>query len=153
MNEVLVTKKGLNKLKKEFEYLKTVKRKEIAESIEEAKEYGDISESSEYEDAKNEQALLESRIAELSLRIRNSKIISKSRGKKTVGYGSRVLVEVSGARREFQIVGTAESKPEKGKISCESPIGKALLGLEKKEIAQVSAPSGKKIRYKVLKIK
>lgn len=153
MEQLLITKKGLDKLNKEVEHLKTVKRKEIAIRIEEAREYGDISESTEYEDAKNEQALLESRIVDIEAKIRSSKIISKSRGKKTIGYGSTVLVSISKTTKEFQIVGGVESNPEKGCISCESPIGKALLGLKKGEIAQVLAPNGKKIKYKVVKIK
>lgn len=152
MEQLLITKKGLQKLKQELEYLKTIKRKEIAARIEEAKEYGDISESSEYEDAKNEQALLESRIAEVEGMIRGSKIIAKSRGRKKVGYGSSVEVLMRENKRNFKIVGAAESDPEKGEISCDSPIGKALLGLKKGEIAKVNAPSGKTIKYKVTKI-
>ena len=131
MERLLVTKKGLKKLEDELNYLKTVKRKEIARRIEEAKEYGDISENSEYEDAKNEQALVESRISELGSMVKNSSLISDLKVKGRVGYGSEVKVSINNSFKKFQIVGSAESDPAEGKISCNSPIAKALLGLKK----------------------
>ncbi len=152
MEKLLITKKGLKKLSDELNFLRTDKRKEIAKRIEEAKEYGDISESSEYEDAKNEQALIESRIAEINAMIKNSKLIFGSTDKNRVGYGSRVEVKINSLKKRFKIVGLAESDPKKGLISCNSPIAKALIGMQKGEIAEVKAPSGV-IKYKVLEIK
>ena len=152
MERLLVTKKGLKKLEDELNYLKTVKRKEIARRIEEAKEYGDISENSEYEDAKNEQALVESRISELGSMVKNSSLISDLKVKGRVGYGSKIKVSINNSFKIFKIVGSAESDPVKGMISCNSPIAKALIGLKKNEEAEVRAPSGL-IKYKVLEIK
>jgi len=152
MERLLVTKKGLKKLEDELNYLKTVKRKEIARRIEEAKEYGDISENSEYEDAKNEQALVESRISELGSMVKNSSLISDLKVKGRVGYGSKIKVSINNSFKIFKIVGSAESDPVKGMISCNSPIAKALIGLKKNEEAEVRAPSGV-IKYKVLEIK
>jgi transcription elongation factor GreA len=151
MEKLLITKNGLKKLNDELNYLKTVKRKEIARRIEEAKEYGDISESSEYEDAKNEQALIESRIAELEAMIRNSSLISSSKTKDRVGLGSIVKVSVDGRVLTFKIVGSAESDPAQGFISCNSPIAKALFNLKKDDEAEVKAPN-RVICYKILEI-
>ncbi|MBU2595340.1 transcription elongation factor GreA [Patescibacteria group bacterium] len=164
MERLLVTKKGLKKLEDELNYLKTTKRKEIARRIEEAKEYGDISENSEYEDAKNEQVLVESKIMELKSMIKNSSLISGLRVKGRVGYGSRVKVSINNSPTEsdtrrshrtlkiFEIVGSVESDPVKGKISGNSPLAKALIGLKKGEEAEVRVPHGV-IKYKVLEIK
>ncbi|MCX6811349.1 MAG: transcription elongation factor GreA [Candidatus Berkelbacteria bacterium] len=151
MEKLLITKNGLKKLGDELNYLKTVKRKEIARRIEEAKEYGDISESSEYEDAKNEQALIESRIAELEAMIKNSSLIRNSRTKDRVGYGSIVRVLINNSIKTFKIVGSAESDPAKGFISCNSPIAKALFSLKKGDSAEVKAPN-RIIHYKILEI-
>lgn len=147
----MITKNGLRKISDELNYLKTVKRKEIACRIEEAKEYGDISESSEYEDAKNEQALIESRIAELEGMIKNSSLIRSSRTKNLVGYGSIVRVSINDSTKTFKIVGSAESDPARGFISCNSPIAKALLGLKAGNMAEVKAPN-RTINYKILEI-
>lgn len=152
MERLLITKNGLKKISSELNYLKTVKRKEIARRIEEAKEYGDISESSEYEDAKNEQALTEARIAELELMIKNSSLIRNSRVKGRVGYGSEVMVKINNSIKSFKIVGSAESDPNRGYISYNSPIAKALFGLKKGDAAEVKAPT-RSILYKVLEIK
>jgi len=152
MEKLLITKNGLKKLSEELNYLKTTKRKEIAKRIEEAKEYGDISESSEYEDAKNEQALIESRIAEINSMIRNSKLIFGSRDKNRVGYGSEVEVKINNLKKKFKIVGLAESDPKNGLISCNSPIAKAFLGLKKGDPAEVKAPN-RILRYRILNVK
>lgn len=151
MEKLLITKNGLKKLSDELNCLKTEKRKEIARRIEEAKEYGDISENSEYEDAKNEQALIESRIAELEVMIRNSSLITDSKTKDRVGYGSIVRVAINNSSKTFKIVGSAESEPSRGFISCNSPIAKALLGLKIGDMAEVKAPS-RTIHYKILGI-
>src|SRR3990167_4979602 len=137
MEKLLITKNGLKKLGDELNYLKTVKRKEIARRIEEGKEYGDISENSEYEDAKNEQALVESRISELGSMVKNSSLISDLKVKGRVGYGSKIKVSINNSFKIFKIVGSAESDPVKGMISCNSPIAKALIGLKKNEEAEV----------------
>lgn len=152
MERLLITKNGLKKISDELNHLKTVKRKEIARRIEEAKEYGDISESSEYEDAKNEQALVESKILELELMIKNSSLIRDSRIKDRVGYGSEVMVKINNSIKSFKIVGSAESDPARGYISYNSPIAKALFGLKKGDAAEVEAPS-RTIYYKIVEIK
>lgn len=152
MEKIFVSKNGLKKLEDELHYLKTARRKEIAERIEEAKEYGDISENSEYEEAKNEQALVESRIAEIGSMIKNSSLIKGVVARGRVGFGSLIKVKINDKIKIFKLVGSAESDPAEGMISCNSPIAKALLGLKKGEEAEVLAPSGV-IKYKVLEIK
>jgi transcription elongation factor GreA len=151
MEKLLITKNGLKKLGDELNYLRLTKRKEIAHRIEDAKEYGDISENSEYEDAKNEQTLVEFRIAELDGMIKHSSLIKNSRIKGRVGYGSIVRVSINGSVKVFKIVGSAESDPARGFISCNCPIAKALLGLKAGDMAEVKAPS-RKIHYKILEI-
>lgn len=151
MEKIFVSKNGLQKLEDELHHLKTVKRKEIAERIAEAKEYGDISENSEYEEAKNEQALVESRIAEIGSMIKNSSLLTSAGTKGRVGYGSLIKVRINDKTKIFKLVGSAESDPAEGMISCNSPIAKALLGLKKGEEAEVKAPSGV-IKYKIIEI-
>lgn len=152
MEKILVTKSGLKKLGLELNYLKTKKRKEIAKRIEEAKEYGDISENSEYEDAKNEQALVESRIAELDSMIRNSSLITNAKSRDRIGYGCTFVVAINGLKKTFKIVGSAEADPGQGIVSCNSPLAKSLLGLKVGDEAEVKAPN-KLIKYKILAIK
>src|ERR1043165_8621700 len=117
--DVILTPEGLEKLKEEIEYLSTAKRREVAERIKEAREFGDISENAEYDDAKNEQALLEGRIAQLEERL--------GRATDEVSFGSVVHVkdQKSGDSQKFQIVGSTEANPAEHKLSNESPIGKA----------------------------
>src|SRR5207244_8035307 len=129
--DVLLTPEGLTKLKSEIEHLSTVKRREVAERIKEAREFGDIMENSEYDDAKNEQALLEQRIAQLEERVRRATVVDeKAIDTETVGVGVRVHVkdQKSGDSKKFQIVGSAEADPAESKLSNESPIGKARVG-------------------------
>ena len=129
--ESLITPEGLEKLKEEIEYLSTDKRREVAERIKEAREFGDISENSEYDDAKNEQALLEQRIAQLEERLRRADGDRREAHRhRDVGVGSIVHVkdQKSGDSQKFQIVGSTEADPTEHKLSNESPIGKALLG-------------------------
>ena len=154
--EVLVTKEGLRKLKEEEEYLKEVKRKEIAERLKEAISYGDLSENAEYEEAKNEQAFVEGRILELEKKIKRAKIISEKHDKKAhvVEIGSQVTVQERGGRTDpetYTIVGSTEANPIEHKISNESPIGRALLGRERGAIVEVQAPGGK-YKYEIVKI-
>lgn len=154
--ETLVTKEGLKKLKEELELLKTVRRKELAQRLKEAISYGDLSENSEYEEAKNEQAFVEGRIIELERKIKNAKIISEHEGKKAgteVNIGSHVTVSCGDEDGEqtYTIVGATEADPFTGRISNESPIGKALLGAVRGEKVAVPTPSGI-LEYEVLKV-
>jgi transcription elongation factor GreA len=153
--ESLITRDGLNKLKHEVEHLSTVKRREVAARIKEAREFGDISENSEYDDAKNEQALLEQRIAQLEERLRRATVIDKRKiNTETVGVGVMVHVkdQKSGDSRKFNIVGSAEANPAEQKLSNESPIGKALVGHKRGDVVTVETPRGPKKKLKITKI-
>lgn len=155
--ETLVTKEGLKKLKDELEHLKTVRRKEVSLRLKEAISYGDLSENSEYEEAKNEQAFVEGRIIELERKIKNAKIISEHdarKGSKEVNVGSHVAVRNVRSENEaetYTIVGATEADPFDGKISNESPIGKALLGRVKGDVVSVVTPSGT-VEYEITKV-
>ena len=153
-NETLLTYEGLKKLEEEVEYLKTVKRREIAERIKVALGFGDLSENSEYDEAKNEQAQVEMRIAELENKLRNVKIIDEDEIEtKTVQVGNvvQVLDIEYDEKLEYKIVGSTEADLAENKISNESPIGKALLGKKKNEEVDVETPGGS-VKLKVLKI-
>lgn len=151
--EVYLTKEGLEKLKKEYEDLTTGGRKKIAEMIKTAKEYGDLSENSEYADAKDQQVFIEGRISELEHLLKNAVIIDDSHTNCTVvNVGCNVHVELETGEMEFRIVGSAEADPEKGWISNESPIGKALLGRKSGDEVEVAVPAGN-IKYKIKNIK
>lgn len=153
----LVTREGLEKLKEELNYLKEVKRKEVAERIKEAISYGDLSENSEYEESKNEQAFLEGRILELEEKIKHAKIIDERHKKTaTVQIGSKVVIsstDSKGALREqeYTIVGSTEADPLSFKISNESPVGRALLERKVGDLVKVKVPAGQ-IQLKVLKV-
>ena len=151
----VITQEGLEKLKEEIESLSTVKRREVAERIKEAREFGDIAENAEYDDAKNEQALLEQRIAQLEERLRRSEVIdSKDIDTSEVNVGTIVHVkdQKSGDSQKFQIVGSAEADPTEQKLSNESPIGMALMGHKRNEVVSVEAPRGPKRKLKITKI-
>lgn len=153
--ESVITPEGLDKLKLEIEHLTTVKRREVAERIKEAREFGDISENSEYDDAKNEQALLEQRIAQLEERLRRATVIDKRHiDTEIVGVGVRVHVkdQKSGTSQKFHIVGSAEANPAEQKLSNESPIGKALVGHKRGEVVTIDVPRGPKKKLKITKI-
>jgi transcription elongation factor GreA len=154
--EVILTLDGLAKLEKELELLKTVRRREVAERIKQALEFGDISENSEYEDAKNEQGFIEGRILSIEKMLRNARVIDEQEGHQTdeVGLGSRVtLVEVAGGQEvEYMIVGSAEANPVEAKISNESPVGKSLMGNKVGSIVNVVVPMGT-IQYKITAIR
>ena len=153
--EALITKEGLDKLKSEIEHLSTTKRREVAVRIKEAREFGDISENSEYDDAKNEQALLEQRIAQLEERLRRANVVDESSvDTDVVSVGVRVSVkdQKSGDSRKFQIVGPTEANPAEEKLSHESPIGKALLGHKRGDVVTVDVPRGPKKKLKITKI-
>lgn len=153
--QTLLTREGLQKLQEELDYLKNVKRKEVAERIKEAISYGDLSENSEYEDAKNEQAFVEGRILDLEDKIKSAKVITEHKKTKTVQLGSHVVIQnltrKSAEKESYAIVGSTEADPLHHKISNESPIGHALLDHKIGDTVSVTAPSGVS-DYKILKI-
>jgi transcription elongation factor GreA len=151
----VITKEGLEKLKDEIEQLSTVKRREVAERIKEAREFGDIAENAEYDDAKNEQALLEQRIAQLEERLRRAEVVDqKDIDTSEVGVGTLVHVkdQKSGDSQKFHIVGSAEADPTEQKLSNESPIGQALMGHKRNDVVTVETPRGPKKKLKITKI-
>ncbi len=150
MSEYL-SEEGLEKLKKELEELKTVKRKEIAARLEHAKTLGDLSENAEYQETKEEQALVESKIVELEDMVRDAVIIKGHRTDQ-VTIGSTVRVHSDRGEEVFTIVGSEEAKPAEGKISNESPLGKAFLGKKAGETVEVKTPAGV-MGYRVVEIK
>jgi len=155
VKEVILTREGYEKLKEEIEYLRTEKRREVAERIKTAREFGDIAENAEYDDAKNEQALLEHRIAQLEERILSARVIEKKDiAKDVVSVGSKVRLRDLQANKtfEYHIVGSAEANPAEQKLSNESPVGKAIMGKKKGEVVEVSAPRGA-LKFKILDIK
>lgn len=152
--DIFFTPEGLEKIENEIEYLKTVRRKEVAERIKVALGYGDLSENSEYDEAKNEQAYVEERIAKLEMMARNAKVIDeKDLNHDMVNVGSTVVVKDldSGDEDEYTIVGSAEADPLSGKISNESPVGAGLIGLKVGDITEIEIPDGI-IKYKVCAI-
>ena len=154
--EILVTKEGLANLEKELEYLKSVKRVEIADRLKEARSFGDLSENSEYDEAKNEQAINESRIAELEQQLKNVRILDESQlSGELVHVGLEVQIEnvETKENKTFRIVGVTEADPLAGKISDESPIGRALLGHAVNDVVEVILPTGKIVNYRLLSIK
>ncbi len=153
MEEVFLTPSGYKRLEEELEHLKTVRRREVAERIRQAKEFGDLSENSEYEDAKNEQAFVEGRIRELEALLRNARVISENGSAGTVEIGSRVrLRDVrTGEEFAFQIVGSAEADPDRNRISHKSPVGQAVLGRRPGEVVEVQTPAGR-FTYEILEI-
>ena len=148
-----VTAEGLQKLKEELEYLKVVKRKEVAEALKQAKAFGDLSENSEYDEAKNEQAEVERHIAELEDILENIELIKATGKKNEVHVGSSVKVFDLEFDEEitYTIVGSTESDPLENKISDESPIGKALLGKKPDDEVTIETPGGS-VKIKILEI-
>ena len=148
----ILTPEGRDKLEEELHYLETEKRAEIGERIRVAREFGDISENSEYDDAKNEQGMMEARIAEINRILSEATIVEATKGSKRVNVGSTVTVDMNGTERVLTIVGAAESDVVAGKISNESPVGAALLGCTKGDETVAMGPTGKEVQLKVLKI-
>ncbi len=144
--DVILTPEGLASLKAELEDLSTTRRREVAARIKEARDFGDISENAEYDDAKNEQAMIESRILQLEERLRAATVIEPSElDNDVVRVGTTVHVDdADGAKHVYHIVGSAEAKPAESKLSNESPVGKALVGKKKGEVASVSTPKGER---------
>lgn len=149
---VYLTLEGKRKLEEELEYLTTVRRKEVAAEIQSAKEEGDISENSAYDEAKLAQSFLEGRIQTIEVQLRDAVLIENNGDSDRVDVGSVVTVAEEGGEEEtYHIVGSAEADPLDGKISNESPIGKALLGAKKGDIVRAETPTGT-IPFKVVKI-
>lgn len=150
----VLTKEGVKKLEEELENLKTVKRREVAEKIKVALSFGDLSENSEYDEAKNEQGIVESRIAEIEATLAHAQVIDADDiTTEKVGIGNivKILDIEMEEEMEFQIVGTSEANIDKGQMSDESPIGAALLGHKIGETIDVEAPSGM-LQFKILEI-
>ena len=152
--QIMLTAEGLQNLKSELENLKTVKRKEIAEKIKVARSYGDLSENSEYDDAKNEQAILEARIADIEASLKNAVLIDESDiNNDKVHVGSTVVIKNIATDKEMtvRIVGSNESNPKEMKISDESPVGMGLIGKVVDDVAEIETPGGV-VAYKVIEI-
>lgn len=151
MKDIVLTEEGLVKIKNELANLKE-RRKDVIARIQTAKEFGDLSENAEYDDARNEQSFVEGRIQELQEMIKQAKVVSKqSHSTDSVSLGSKVTVTVDGDSEEYELVGVNESDPVNGKISIESPTGKALMGAKKGEKVIVETPGGK-LEYSITHI-
>ena len=153
--DTLLTPEGLEELKAKIKYLQTDRRREVAERIKEAREFGDIAENSEYDDAKNEQAMLEKQIADLEEKLRRARVIDRkdvSGDVVNVGVTVHVKDQRTDKSTKFKIVGSAEANPAESKLSNESPVGKALLGHKRGEIVSVPVPRGPARRLKITKI-
>lgn len=151
---VILTIEGHQKLVEELEQLKTIRRKEVSEKIKVALSFGDLSENSEYDEAKNEQAMVEARIAEVESMLKNASVLDDSDiATDTVTVGSLIKIKHLKLGREdsYKIVGSTEAAPLEKKISDESPVGKAMLGHRVGDIVDVEAPSGM-IQYEILEI-
>jgi transcription elongation factor GreA len=146
-----ISREGLEKLRKELDVMVSVRRPEIAQRIHDAKEHGDLTENAEYEDAKNEQAFVEGRIQMLESLIKNATLIDEHTSNDHVQIGSTVKVSGPDGSQTFTIVGSTEAKPAAGRISNESPVGRALLGKKKGENVTVQVPAGD-IDYKIVSI-
>ncbi len=149
--EKILTEQGHLKIKKELDFLKKVRRKEIADRIRESQGFGDVSENSELDEAKNEQAFLEGKIQELEYTLKSSEIIKLCSGEK-IEAGCRVLLLTESEHVEYTLVGSAETDPAQGKISVESPLGKALNGKRKGDKVSLDTISGP-AEYKIVKIR
>ncbi|WP_027406288.1 transcription elongation factor GreA [Anaerovibrio sp. RM50] len=151
---VLLTADGLKKLQEKLDYLKSVKRLEVADRLKAAIALGDLSENSEYDDAKNEQAFLEGEIAELEEKIRHAKIIEDSADSNVVSMGSKIVLKDLEFEEtdEYQLVGSTEADPDEGKISNESPVGAAIIGKTVGEVVEVHVGENI-INYEIVEIK
>lgn len=157
VKEIILTQEGLDALEKELDYLKSVRRKEVAEKIKVALSFGDLSENSEYDEAKNEQAIMEARIADIEVMLKNVKLINEEDlNNENIHIGSRIELEITGPdgnvrSKEYKIVGSNEANPREGRISDESAVGKALLGHQVGDTVDVEVPAGT-MRYRVVGI-
>ena len=153
--DVILTSDGLEELKAKIEHLSTDRRREVAERIKEAREFGDISENSEYDDAKNEQAMLEKQISDLEEKLASAKVINeKDVDTDVVSVGATVHVKDQKTEKstKFKIVGSAEANPSEQRLSNESPVGRALLGHKRGETVTVPVPRGPARKLKITKI-
>ena len=150
--DYVLTEEGKQKLEEELHYLETQKRAEIGERIKVAREFGDISENSEYDDAKNEQGMMEARIAEITRILSEATVVSTPKRSTKVNIGSTVTVDMNGRERVFTIVGGAEADTAAGKISNESPVGAAVLGHKKGDVIEYEGPTGRKMKFTLVKV-
>ncbi len=153
---MILTPEGYEGLKQELELLRTDRRREIADRIRTAREFGDIAENAEYDDAKNEQAMLEHKIAQLEERVTRARVIDPEEiDTSVVSIGSVVRIRDVDAKEtlEYYIVGSAEANPVEKKLSNESPVGKAILGRKKGETVEVTTPRGGVVKFKIMEIK
>ena len=153
--DVILTPEGLEDLKVKIQYLSTDRRREVAERIKEAREFGDISENSEYDDAKNEQAMLEKQIAELEEKLRSATVIDEANvSTEIVSVGTTVHVKDQKTDKsvKYKIVGSSEANPAETKLSNESPVGKALIGKKRGDLVSVPVPRGPARKLKITKI-
>ncbi|MGM9615781.1 MAG: transcription elongation factor GreA [Oscillospiraceae bacterium] len=148
-----MSRERYEEIAKELDYLQTVREKEVAEQIKEARSYGDLSENSEYDEAKNEQGKLYSKIAELKNQLENAEIVEKTGRSGSIGIGSkvRILDLEFNEEEEYQIVGSQESNPVLGRISDDSPIGRGLMGHRTGDTITIEAPAGD-LQFKILKV-
>jgi len=156
LKDVILTSEGYEALKQELEILRTDRRREIADRIRTAREFGDIAENAEYDDAKNEQAMLEHKIAQLEERLVLARVIDTGDvDTSVVSIGSVVRLRDVDAKEtlEYHIVGSAEANPVERKLSNESPVGKAILGRKKGETVEVTTPRGGVVKFKIMEIK
>ena len=156
MKEVLLTPEGYEKLTQELDLLRTDRRREVADRIRVAREFGEIAENAEYDDAKNEQAMLEHKIAQLEERLLNARVIDPTDvDTSVVSVGSFVRLRDVDAKQtvEYHIVGSAEANPAEHRLSNESPVGRAIIGRKKGETVEVLTPKGSKIKFKIMEIK
>jgi transcription elongation factor GreA len=156
VKDVILTPAGYKQLKNELEKLRTEKRREIAERIAAAREFGEIAENAEYDDAKNEQMMLEHRISQLEERLADARVIDPKRvDTSIVSIGSVVRLRDVAAKQtiEYFIVGSAEANPAEHKLSNESPVGRAIIGRKKGETVEVLTPRGSKVKFKIMEIK
>lgn len=149
--EILLTQQGLEKLKEELKNLKE-RRKQVADRIKIAREYGDLSENSEYDDARNEQSFVEGRIQDLQEMIKNARVVSKNGSVGKIEMGSVATLKIDGETFSYEIVGANESDPVNGKISAESPLGFALTGKAKGEKVDITTPGGT-TTYEIIEVK
>ena len=153
--DTVLTPEGLEELKARIEHLRGERRREVAERIKEAREFGDISENSEYDDAKNEQAMLEKQISDLEEKLRNARVINEKdvdTGVVSVGATVHVKDQKTDKSTKFKIVGSAEANPAEARLSNESPVGRALLGHKRGDTVTVPVPRGPARKLKITKI-
>ena len=152
MSNQIITKEGYEKMEKEIEYLTAVKRREIADRIQKAKDMGDLSENAEYHEAKDAQAYNEGRIIELKATFKDLTIVENGGGKDKVGMGSTITVKSGDKEKTYTIVSFNEADPLSGKISNESPLGRSFIDKKSGDKVKVETPKGE-VEYKILSIK